>query len=71
MECLDVGGVVVCREPMEELHRRPDGVPEPEFYEEDEPVQDVVAAFDRGEKGVTRRTGGVSTAARCGGSCSW
>ena len=26
-----------------------------EFYEEDEPVEKVVAAFERGEKGVTAR----------------
>lgn len=24
-----------------------------DFYEEDEPLEDVIAAFDRGEKGLT------------------
>lgn len=28
-----------------------------EFYEDDEPVDEVVAAFERGQKGVTRRSG--------------
>ncbi len=25
-----------------------------DFYEDDEPIEDVIAAFDAGEKGVTR-----------------
>lgn len=28
-----------------------------DFYEDDEPIEEVLAAFERGEKGVTRRPG--------------
>jgi hypothetical protein len=37
------------------------GMPEG-FYEDDEPVDDVIAAFERGEHGVTRRPVVIETA---------
>jgi hypothetical protein len=37
------------------------GTPEG-FYEEDEPLQDVIAAFERGEQGVTRPPVMIDTA---------
>jgi hypothetical protein len=35
-----------------------DMTPSSEFYEEDEPVEAIVAAFERGERGVTARPRG-------------
>lgn len=58
-------GGPACADPNCDAHREHGADPGEDFYEDDEPVADVVAAFEGGEKFVTRPPGGAAPVPVC------